>query len=284
MNLILTYLRYNNSRRDGRKLGSILGPLYMRFGVPASMRDAAETHEVLTFEKARRRLEKGDMGRADFFSHAINSGKMSERELVGNSDTLIIAGSETTATTLFGLTWNLLKNPACLAELTREVRDAFPKLEDITGDATASLPYLHGCIEEALRLFPPVTFGLPRDSPGALIDGHYIPDGVIVSSEIMTLHMSPRYWVDPETYRPERWIGEGFAGDDKRAFQPFSTGPRACLGLNMAYLELRIAVAKMVWNYDLEGAHDIENLLEACEDFGLWKKPSLMVKFHPRAE
>lgn len=282
MGLIFAYLRYNDGRRYAKKLGTLLGPLYMRFAFPTATRDAAHMHQTLSAEKARRRMELGDTGRTDFFTHLIKSDKLSEGGLVGNSDTLIIAGSETTATTLCGLTWFLTRHPACLLALTSEVRAAFPAAADITGDATSALPYLNGCIEETLRLFPSVTLGLPRDCPGALIDGQYVPEGITVSGDFLAMHTNPKYWVDPDDFRPERWIGDGLPGDDMRAFQPFSTGPRACLGLNMAYLELRLAVSNMVWLYDLEKAHDIDDLTVACEDYGLWKKPDVMVKFHPR--
>lgn len=206
---------------------------------------------------------------------------MSEGSLVGNADTLILAGSETTATSLSGLTWHLLKNPQCLSKLNEEVRGAFSSLDEITGDATAALPYLHACIEEGLRIFPPVALNLPRDCPGAVIDGHYVPEGTVVGAETYTMHTDPRYWRDPESFRPERWIGEGL-GDEKRAFQPFSYGPRACLGINMAYLELRIAVAKVVWTFDLEMVSQIDDWNSACENYILWKKADLLVKFHPR--
>lgn len=282
MGLIFTYLQYSNGRRYAKKLGSLLGGLYLHLAYPAAMRDAAHMHQVLTREKAGRRMELGDMSRADFFSHLIKSGRLSASGLVANADTLIIAGSETTATTLCGLTWFLTRYPACQSALADEVRAAFSSAADITGDATAALPYLHGCIEETLRLFPSVTLGLPRDCPGAVVDGQYVPAGTVVSGEFLAMHTDPEYWVDPESFRPERWIGDGLPGDDRRAFQPFSTGPRACLGLNMAYLELRLAVAKMVWLYDLEKAHDIDDLRGACEDIGLWRKPNVLVKFHPR--
>lgn len=88
---------------------------------------------------------------------------------------------------------------------------------------------LHGVVEEGLRLFPPVPFGLPRDRAGAVIDWVYIPKGVIVSTENYALSRDPRYWTEPDSFRPERWIGERL-GDDKRALQLFSTGPRAFLG------------------------------------------------------
>lgn len=93
---------------------------------------------------------------------------------------------------------------------------------------------------------------------------------------------SQRYFVDPLSFRPERWIGEGFAGDDKRAFQPFSCGPRGCLGINLAYLEMRISIAKLLWTFDLESASEIQDWNPACKNHILWKKPDLNVRFHPR--
>lgn len=284
MQLMSNYIQYRNGRRACKPFGPLLASLYVYFAFPAAMRDDARTHRMLSSQKAQRRIALGDMGRADFFSHLLKSGKLQEDELVGNADVLLIAGSETTASTLTGLTYFLLTNPACLQRLTDEVRGRFASFEDINADEIAALPYLHGCIEEGLRLFPAVTVGLPRDSPGAVIDGHYIPEGVVVSGETFTLHTDPRYWVDPDAFRPERWIGDGFEGDDKRAFQTFSMGPRACLGLNMAYAEMRIALAKLVWLYDLEMASTINDWYSACVDFGLWKKPPLMVKFHPRSQ
>lgn len=279
--LILRYLRQSFLRRNARKYGP-LAPLYMLWTETEELSEAARQHKILAHEKAQRRLELGDMGRADFFSHLLGPGKMTEGEVIGNADTLIVAGSETTATFLSGFTWYILKHADCRQKLTEEVRGTFQSFNDITGDAAMALPYLNGCIQEALRVFPPVPLPLPRDCPGAFIDGRYIPEGIVVQCDPFSMHTDPRFWADAGSYRPERWIGAGFERDDKRAFQPFSTGPRACLGINMAYMEMRIAVAKMIWLYDLEMACEIEDWLEACFDFGLWRKPPLMVKFHPR--
>lgn len=208
--------------------------------------------------------------------------------LVGNAIVLIVAGSETTATALVGTTWYLLKNPSTLARLTHEIRTTFTSPGDITGDATAVCQYLHAVVEEGLRVFPPVAAGLPRDCPGAVIDGVYVPAGVTVSCENYAMARDPRYWEDAEGFRPERWIGDGLRGqegrlDDKRAFQPFSTGPRACLGVNLAYLEMRVTLAKIVFAYDMElVSTEIEDWNHACKAFGLWRKADLLVKFHPR--
>lgn len=238
---------------------------------------------TLSREKARKRMEMGDtLKRQDFFGHLIQRKEIGQEYLMGNAQVLLAAGSETTATSLAGTTWYMLQNQDCLRRLTEEIRGAFKSMDEITGDSTAKCEYLHGVIEEGLRVFPPVAIGLPRVSPGALIDGQYVPSGYIVACENYPLARDPRYWTTPESFRPERWIGQGF-GDDKRAFQPFSSGPRACLGVNLAYLELRITLAKIIFAYDLElVSREIEDWNRSCTCFGLWRKPALLVKFHPR--
>lgn len=179
-------------------------------------------HLTLSREKAKKRMEMGDsLTRQDFFGHLIKRKEISQEYLMGNAQVLLVAGSETTATSLAGTTWYLLKNQDCLRRLTEEIRGSFKSVEDITGDSTARCEYLHGVIEEGLRMFPPVAAGLPRVCPGAVIDGQYVPAGYIVSCENYPLSRDPRYWVNPDDFRPERWIGQGL-GDDKRAFQPFS--------------------------------------------------------------
>lgn len=162
------------------------------------------------------------------------------------------------------------------------MRSAVPAYDNITAATTEEMPYLRACIEEALRIFPPVAFALPRDCPGAMIDGRYIPEGVCVGVENYAMHTDPRFWADPERFRPERWLGSGLPGDDRRASQPFSTGPRACLGINLAWMEMRILLAKLMWRFDMEMSCDIEDWNAACEQALVWKKPPLLVKFQPR--
>lgn len=282
VSLNFDYLMYGAGRRAARNLGPIFGPLFLRWCFSRRTVKNYYEHIRMSKDKARRRIDRGSLGRYDFFDHLIKNGTLTENALMGNADTLIIAGSETTATALAGLTWYLLKNPSCLSQLTDEIRGAFRSLDDITGDSTAELPYLHGCLEEGLRVFPPLSFGLPRDCPGAVIDGHFVPEGTTVANENYSMALDPRFWADPVSFRPERWLGEGFAGDDKRASQPFSSGPRGCLGINLAYMEMRISVAKLLWAFDLELASEVPDWNSACKNYILWKKPDLNVKFHPR--
>ncbi len=106
--------------------------------------------------------------------------EMSQRELIANAGCLIIAGSESTATLLSGLIFHLHSTPRVLRLLQEEVRQAFDSASKITFASAAELPYLQACIEEALRLYPPIPCGLPRQVPweGMVIDGRFVPGDV----------------------------------------------------------------------------------------------------------
>lgn len=92
----------------------------------------------------------------------------------------MIAGTETTATLLSGLTYELLMHPDIMKKLVAEVRSAFTTSEEISMEAIAKLPYMKACISEAFRMYPPVPVGLPHLTPadGSTICGHFVPPGV----------------------------------------------------------------------------------------------------------
>ncbi|KAF1933365.1 cytochrome P450 [Didymella exigua CBS 183.55] len=256
--------------------------LLLPFLVPRGLAAKFAAHWAFVLEMTKKRIAKKDtIKRTDFFQHILEHGMMEEALLTENANLLIVAGSETTATALSGCMYYLTHDDKCLAKLQHEVRNAFDSPDLIDGDTTQKLPYLHACIEESLRMYPPVAIGLPRVSHGATIDGHWIPAGVEVSSHNWTLMRDARYWKDPNSYRPERWVGEGF-GDNKDAFQPFSLGARACIGINLAYMEMRIILAKMVWKYDFELLSKELDWERDNMSYLLWQKPVMNMKFHPR--
>ena len=100
--------------------------------------------------------------------------------MVANSTVLLVGGSETTATLLSGLIFHLLKTPRVLEKLQNEIREAFNSPSEMTFSAEAKLPYIQACIEEALRLYPPVAGTMPRYTPpsGITIDGKFVPGNV----------------------------------------------------------------------------------------------------------
>lgn len=113
---------------------------------------------------------------------------MSFEKLSANAEILVLAGSETTATLLSGCTYLLLTNPDKMEKLKHEVRSTFASESEITASAVNNLSYMLGVLNEALRLYPPVTSSLVRVVPpgGDMIADHWVPEGV--SQSLVTLH------------------------------------------------------------------------------------------------
>jgi len=159
--------------------------------------------------------------------------------LTSNAMVLVAAGSETTATALAGVTYLLVSNPSVMATLKSEVRSAFKSVDEITiTSASSRLPYMLACLTEALRMYPPVTGGLVRviAKGGTVVGGHVIPGGTLVECAPWAMNHSSSHWESPWTFRPERFLHdkeEEELGNTKHtveALQPFSVGPRNCIG------------------------------------------------------
>ncbi|KAH8587874.1 cytochrome P450 [Bisporella sp. PMI_857] len=238
-------------------------------------------HHQLTVEKVKHRVELTDE-RPDFLGNIL---KQKERgftfpELVSNSSILIIAGSETTATILSGVTYLLLTTPNVMAKVVNEVRSSFSNNNEITIHSTSSLKYMIACLEEALRVYPPAPAGFPRVVPeeGDFIAGRWVPCGTVVGVNIIAAHRSPNNFHDPDSFIPERFLGDPrFVNDDRNALNPFSTGPRNCLGKNLAWSEMRLILAKVLFNFDLELARGSENWLDQ-KSYTIWEKGPLNVR------
>ncbi|KAE8153594.1 cytochrome P450 [Aspergillus avenaceus] len=224
--------------------------------------------------------------------HRGEKDGLTDEELAANANILIIAGSETTATLLSGVTYWLLRTPETMTKVVNEVRSVMGADADITfSSVTAKLPYMMACLEEALRMYPPVPTGLRRMTlEPTYISGYEIPAGTQVS-----VHQSAAYWSsinfhDPEHFHPERWLPEAksdpaspFFSDKRGVLQPFSTGPRNCIGRNLAFAEMRVILARVLWNFDLKLCEQSRNWSDQ-KTYALWEKPPLMCKLSLRSE
>lgn len=130
--LIADALRYSNVEYLKRQRPYI-GPVVARLLFPRSLQEKHLKYQRLASAKAAKRMEKVDIDRQDFFSHLIRDGRISEKELMATAWTLIMAGSETTATALTATIFYLLRNPRTLKSLTDEILASFQSAEQITG-------------------------------------------------------------------------------------------------------------------------------------------------------
>ncbi|KAK8080401.1 hypothetical protein PG997_008219 [Apiospora hydei] len=200
--------------------------------------------------------------------------------------TLIVAGSETTATLLSGAVFLLARNRDKLAILAREVRSSFERDNKITLSSVSCLSYMLACLNECLRMYPPVAIGLPRVVPkgGAAVAGNFVPEGTIVGVWQWAINHDERFWADTWEFHPERFLDNDdprYQDDLLEAMQPFSTGPRNCIGKNLAYAEMRLILAKIIFNFDLHLADDSKDWLDRQGVYFLWEKPALHVHLTP---
>ncbi|KAK9782935.1 putative Cytochrome P450 [Seiridium cardinale] len=241
-------------------------------------------HSELTLAKTRKRVALGNTtNRHDFFAHLLKDNDLSEDQLAAHASLFIVAGAETTATAMSGAVCFLAQNPACLQKLQEEVRGTFKNQDEITGDSAAKLPYLNAVIEESLRYCPPVSIGLPRDSPGEFVDGEYIPKGTVVSTDYFLMAHDSRNFDEPYAFKPERWLEKKNPVTESLRGFDFTIGPRSCLGITLAYLEMRIVMAKLVFAFDWELVNPQIDLIRDSSVYLLWDRPELKVKFQLRS-
>ena len=193
-----------------------------------------------------------------------SSDKIEMSEVWTEAIPFVSAAGDTVSTALSALFFYLAHNPLCKDKLADEVRSTFTSGDQIcTGPQLSGCRYLRACIDEALRMSPPVPGTLWRerlaqdgDEPW-VVDGHVVPPGVRVGVNTYALHHNPEYFPEPFVYRPERWLSNGYAKShtaDRAAFIPFTLGGRVCAGKAMAYREVGLTMAKTLWYFDFECA------------------------------
>ncbi|GME63498.1 cytochrome P450 [Neofusicoccum parvum] len=158
---------------------------------------------------------------------------------------LLAAGTETTATCLGALTVFVLDDPDVHAKLTKELVDAIPDASKLPPlQILEKLPYLTGVIREGLRLGFGIYTRITRMAEEPLPYGPYaIPPLTPVSMTSGLTHVDPAIWDQPARFMPERWADPAEAARLGRYLTAFSKGGRACLGINLAYAEMYVAVA-----------------------------------------
>ena len=211
------------SRIRLKRAVSRLDPLIYR--IIAQRRGSSEDHGDLLSALLRAQDEDGS--------------RMTDRQLRDEAMTIVLAGHETTALALTW-TWYLLsQHPDALAKLHAEIEtvlgDRSPTLADIP-----ALTYTEAVLFETMRLYPPI-FGIGRESIAPCeLDGHHLPAGTNVYIVPWIIQRDPRWFDDPEAFRPDRWL-DGLAHRLPRfAYFPFGGGPRLCIGQQFAMLEATI--------------------------------------------
>lgn len=161
--------------------------------IPKSFMKAKEDMDRYTRELVDRRLERGYIpGRTDVFNYLLQNknpeDQLSKPELYENGNTLVVAGSETTATLLTGTTYFLCRNPEKLKKVQQEVRTMFKADTEIDPQSVNRLSYMIAVLSESMRIFPPTGYGIPRlisSKGGQSVAGCWVPEKVMLYCSCM---------------------------------------------------------------------------------------------------
>lgn len=243
-----------------------------------------------TEEKVKVRLNK-KTERPDFISYILShndtspSSKISEEEMIANSMALIVAGSESLTAALCATINILLTHLEEHAILKREIRSTFKSEENITAQSTKSLPYLHAVLQEGMRLCPPFADNMRRAVPkgDAMIAGYALPEGVTVGVLCFSMFRSASNFVHPDEFLPDRWlqgkVNVQYSKDKHEAYRPFSAGPHGCLGQQLAWVELRLILTRLIWNFEMEIPEGSQPLVWTSQNiFWVWDKKPVNVE------
>ncbi|CZT12580.1 related to pisatin demethylase (cytochrome P450) [Rhynchosporium agropyri] len=207
-------------------------------------------------------VEKDMLG--SFIAHGLTQDQ-AESETVLQ----ILAGSDTTATAIRSIMSYLVMSPRIISKLRAEI-SSHNISTPITDAQARKMPYLQAIIKEGLRIFPPVTGLMSKQTPpeGDTIDGVFIPGGTKIGYGMLGIFHDRKLWgEDPAVYRPERWLGVGVEKEremDGTLELIFGYGKWKCLGSNVAWMELNKVFVELFRQFDFNVVNPLRPMRSIC--------------------
>ncbi len=206
----------------------------------------------LIYQEIAERREEGNQDRQDILSLLMSARDeqgqpMTDRELRDELMTLMLAGHETTATSIAWALYWIHHLPEVRSKLLAELDSLGESPEPM---AIAQLPYLNAVCQETLRICPVGMLTFPRvvQKPTELLDYHLEP-GMVVVGCIYLAHQREDIYPEAKQFKPERFLEKQYSPYE---FIPFGGGARRCIGEALAQMELKLAIATILSNYEID--------------------------------
>ena len=217
-------------------------------------RRATAAFDDLVGDLVVERRRQGPGEHPDLLSTLVAAGETpdgpSDREIRDQLMTFLFAGHETSSLALTYAVFALSRHPDVAARLRKEadavLGDRPPAVSDLP-----ELTYTERVLRETLRRYPPAYIMFRRTTEDVVFDGYRVPAGTELTLPAFRLHADPRFWEDPDAFDPSRWAE---SGDDRPeyAYFPFGGGPRHCIGMRFATLELKLFLATLVQRVEFD--------------------------------
>uniref|UniRef100_A0AC34R7U3 Cytochrome P450 n=1 Tax=Panagrolaimus sp. JU765 TaxID=591449 RepID=A0AC34R7U3_9BILA len=190
---------------------------------------------------------------ADMVSETVAKNRpkksLSKVEVMAQLILFLVAGYETTASTLHFVCYILANCPEIQEKLREEVVEVVDGRESIEYEDMTKLEYMNQVISETLRMYPPAVRINRLCQKDVEVDGIHFEKGTCFSFDVYNIHHDPANYPDPEEFDPERFSKENRQARHPMAFLPFGAGPRICLGMRFAEFEMRVALTDLIRNF-----------------------------------
>lgn len=195
---------------------------------------------------------------ADYLCRAVdeNGEKLSHEYMLSNCVVLVGAGFITSSSLLSWLIYALVTYPGNQTRLLQELIDHGATSDTKwTYDSIQQLNFLDKFVKEVQRMHNP-SFQTARNAKKDVVlpGGYFLPKGAVIIPTFPSLHTNAKYWDSPGKFDPDRWDSDAVKCRHKMAYTPFATGPRGCIGYNLALQQAKLVLANLVYRYNWEDA------------------------------
>jgi cytochrome P450 len=205
-----------------------------------------------------------------------NGVPFTDKELLDELITLVVAGFETSANTLNWAWYLIATHPKVEQRLLEEATAMLPDASMVTYERAADMTYAQQVLEETLRLYPPVWIFSRRSREGDELGDFDVPPGTDIYLSPYILHRTEHYWPDPDRFDPDRFAALDRPKKD-RPFFPFSLGPRRCVGEYFSFLEMKVHLGLLLPRFQMAVIDEEEPGLE----LGINLRSARDIMLHP---
>ncbi|XP_070568646.1 cytochrome P450 3A29-like [Ptychodera flava] len=255
-----------------------LGKLYDKYDISVISPKAMNFFSEVTEQAMNiRQSEAGDTKHIDFLQLMLNAHKdfdevempdedhltdkdigyfkergLTNPEIIGNAFVFFFAGYETTSTCLACTAYLLAVNPDAQDKIISEIDSIMENHDELNYAALQEMSYLDMVISESLRLYPPTVKSDRLCTQSCTINGVHVQKDMRILIPIYAIHMDPDYWPDPNKFIPERFTKEEKEKRNPYTWLPFGNGPRNCIGMRFALMEVKLALVRVLQKFKFE--------------------------------
>ncbi|KAL6083086.1 hypothetical protein STEG23_032662, partial [Scotinomys teguina] len=267
-------------------------PIYEKLNVSMFPKDSIAFFKKFVKKMKENRLDPNQKHRVDFLQlmmNAHNNSKdkesykaLSDMEIIAQSIIFIFAGYETTSNTIAFALYLLATHPDIQKKLQEEIDVVLPNKASPTYDKVMEMEYLDMVLSESLRLYS-ISGRIERVCKQDVeIGGVFIPKGTTVVIPTYALQHDPQYWPEPEEFHPERFSKENKGSIYPYTYMPFGNGPRNCLGMRFALMNMKLALTKVLQNFSFKPCKETQIPLKLSRLTLLQPEKPIVLKVVPR--